>query len=152
MSCTKPSPGDIPFICSRFQHLQNKTYAITKVITTTTKFQNPFNKKSTIIPTLNQKKAKPHTRFINSPCLSHTTYKTVYSDFASFVTIFYKKMCEFNLSATRAYTSVYLYFSTSVTTFETATSTSSVITSLSPFFWKRSIKSGTISKTFVTVS
>ena len=46
------------------QHLQNNIYAMISAAITTKKFQNPVRIKSTIIPTANQKKAKPHTRLI----------------------------------------------------------------------------------------
>lgn len=52
----------------RSQHLQNKIYAIINATISTTKFQKPVKIKSTIMPILNQKKAKPHTRFIFPPC------------------------------------------------------------------------------------
>lgn len=117
-------------ISCQLQHLQNKIYATHKETTNTKKFQKPSKSKSTIIPTLNQKKAKPHTRFIYPPCYICTCYKTVYSGSASFVTTFY------SLSKIS----------------DTAVSTSSELSSVSSFFWKRSIKSGTISSTLVIVS
>ena len=110
------------------QHLQNNIYAIISAATTTKKFQNPVRIKSTIIPTANQKKAKPHTRLIVSLVIPY--YKTVYSGLASFVTIIY------------SFSRISL----------TALSTSGVDSSSSSFFWNRSTKSGTISKIFVTVS
>ncbi len=59
--------GSLFLLSKFFQHLQNNIYATNNVMTITAKFQKPSNKKSTIIPTLNQKKAKPHTRLIISP-------------------------------------------------------------------------------------